>query len=60
MKDDSINTEAESLIFEAQGQSIRTNSIKAKREKSQEKSKCRMCGQTVVIFNHILNENQGW
>ena len=41
----------------AQEQAIRTNLIKAKIEdKTQQESKCRMCGQADESVNHILSE----
>ena len=40
----------------AQEQAIRTNLIKAKIDKTQQESKCRMCGQADESVNHILSE----
>ena len=40
----------------AQEQTIRTNNIKAKVDKTQENSKCRMCGKAEEIVNHVLSE----
>ena len=40
----------------AQEQAIRTNNIKAKIDKTQENSKCRMCGKAEESVNHVLSE----
>ena len=57
-------------IMAAQEQAIRTNNIKAKIDKTQENSKCRMCGKAEESANHVLSEcnklaqkeckRQGW
>ena len=46
----------ESMIMATQEQAIRTNIIKAKIDKAQEESKCRMCGQVDETVNHIISE----
>ena len=51
-----IKRETESLIMAAQEQAIRTNGIKAKIDKTQEESKCRMCGRVDETVNHVLSE----
>ena len=40
----------------AQEQAIKTNNIKAKIDKTQENSKCRMCGKTEESLNLVLSE----
>ena len=40
----------------AQEQAIRTNVMKARIDRTQEKSKCRMCGRADDTINHLLNE----
>ena len=40
----------------AQEQAIRNNNIKAKIDKTQENSKCRMCGKTEESVNLVLSE----
>ena len=40
----------------SQEQAIRTNSIKAKIDRTQENSKCRMCGKAEESVNHVLSE----
>ena len=39
-----------------QEQAIHTNAIKAKIDKAQEESKCRMCGRVDETVNHVLSE----
>ena len=46
----------EGLIMAAQEQTIRTNNIKTKIVRTQENSKCRMCGNPEEIVNHVLSE----
>ena len=51
-----LNRTNDALIMAAQGQAIRTNNIKAKIDKTQEKNKCRMCGKAEDSVNHVLSE----
>ena len=51
-----IKRETETLILAAQEQAIRTNQIKAKIDKTQEDSLCRMCKQADETVNHLLSE----
>ena len=44
------------MIMGAKEQAIRTNAIKAKIDKTQEESKCKMCGQVDKTVNHIISE----
>ena len=46
----------EALIMAAQEQAIRTNNIKAKIDKTQENSKCRICGKPEESVNNVLSE----
>ena len=46
----------EASIMVAQEQAIKTNNIKAKIDKTQENSKCRMCGKTEESLNLVLSE----
>ena len=50
-----MKSETESLIVAAQNQSIRTNLVKAKIEKSQGDSLCRVCTKVDESIDHILN-----
>ena len=56
VKDGTLKRETESLIMAAQEQAIRTNLIKAKIDKTQQESKCRICGQSDESVSHILSE----
>ena len=56
LKDGNLKKETESLIISAQTQSIRTNLIKSKIDKSQDNPKCRLCHQKDESVNHILCE----
>ena len=51
-----IKRETESLIMAAQEQAIRMNVIKVRIERTQEQSKCRMCGRADETINHLLSE----
>ena len=48
--------ETESLLIAAQGSVIRTNHIKARIDKTQQNSKCRLCGDRDETINHIISE----
>ena len=48
--------ETESLLMAAQNNAIRTNHIKAKIDKSQQNSKCRLFGDRDETINHIISE----
>ena len=48
--------ETESLLIAAQNNVIRTNQIKARIDKTQQNSKCRLCGDRDETINHIISE----
>ena len=48
--------ETESLLIAAQDNAIRTNHIKARIDKTQQNSKCRLCGDRDDTINHIISE----
>ena len=48
--------ETESLLIAAQNNAIRTNQIKARIDKTQQNSKCRLCGDRYETINHIISE----
>ena len=48
--------ETESLLIAAQNNAIRTNHIKARIDKTQQNSKCRLCGDRDETINHIISE----
>ena len=55
-RDGSVKRETESLIMAAQEQAIRTNPIKAKIDRIQAESKCRLCGKVDETVRHIVHE----
>ena len=52
----------ESLLIAAQHNTIRTNQIKARIDKTQQNSKCRLCSGRDEKINHIISEcsKLGW
>ena len=52
----SFKRETESLLIAAQDNAIRTNHIKARIDKTQQNSKCRLCGDRDETINHIISE----
>ena len=48
--------ETESLLIAAQDNAVRTNHIKARIDKTQQNSKCRLCGDRDETINHIISE----
>ena len=48
-----LKRETESLLMAAQNNAIRTNHIKARMDKTQQNSKCRLCGDRHETINHI-------
>ena len=48
--------ETESLLIAAQNNAKRTNHIKTRIDKMQQKSKCRLCGDRVETIYHIIRE----
>ena len=48
--------ETESLLMAAQNSAIRTNHIKARIDKTQQNSKCRLWGDKNETINHIISE----
>ena len=48
--------ETESLLLVAQVNAIRTNHIKARIDKTQQNSKCWLCGDRDETINHIISE----
>ena len=48
--------ETESLLIAAYNSAIRTNHIKARIDKTQQNSKCRLCGDRDETINHIISE----
>ena len=48
--------ETESLLIAAQNNAIRTNHIKARICKTQQNSKCRLCGDRYRTINHVISK----
>ena len=48
--------ETESLQIAAQNNAVRTNHIKARIDKTQQNSKCRLCSDRDETINHIISE----
>ena len=55
LKTGNIKKENESLLMAAQNSAIRTNHIKARIDKTQQKSKCRLCGDRDETINHTIS-----
>ena len=51
-----LKRETESLLMPAQNNAIRTNHIKARIDKTQQNSQCRLCGDRDETINHIISE----
>ena len=51
-----LKRETESLLIAAQDNAIRTNQIKARIDKTQQNSKCRLCSDRDETINHIISE----
>ena len=51
-----LKRETGSLLIAARDRAIRTNHIKARIDKMQQNSKCRLCGDRDEAINHIISE----
>ena len=51
-----LNRETEFLLIAALDNAIRTNHMKARIDKTQQNSKCRLCGDRDETINHIISE----
>ena len=51
-----LKRETESLLIAAQDKAIKTNHIKARIDKKQQNSKCRLCGDRDETINHTISE----
>ena len=56
LKKGNLKRETESLLIAAQDNAIRTNHTKARIDKTQQNSKCRLCVDRDVTINHIISE----
>ena len=52
-----FNRETKSLLIAAQNNAVRTNHIKVRIDKTQQNSKCRLCGDRDETINHIISES---
>ena len=48
--------ETESLLIAAQNNAVRTNHTKMRIDKTQQNSKCRLCGDRGETINHIISK----
>ena len=51
-----LTRETESLLIAAQNNAIRTSYIKARIDKTQQNSRCRLCGERDETINHVISE----
>ena len=51
-----LKRETESLLKAAQKNTIRANYVKAKIDKMQQNSRCRLCNDRDELINHIIRE----
>ena len=51
-----LKRETESLLIAAENNAIRVNHFKARIDKTQQNSKCRLCGDRDETINHIISE----
>ena len=56
LRKENFKRETESLLMAARDSAIRTNHIKARIDKTQQNSKCRLCGDRDETINHIISE----
>ena len=59
-----LKRETDSLIVAAQNQSVRTNLVKARIDKSQKDMLCRLCKKADESIDHLVSlvrdQNNGW
>ena len=56
LKKRNLSRETKSLQIATQNNTMRTNYIKARMDKTQQNSKCRLCGEKDKTINHIIYE----
>ena len=56
LRKESFKRETESLLMAVQNNAIKTNHIKARIDKTQQNSKCRLCGDKKETISHIISE----
>ena len=56
LKKENFKRETESLLIAAQNNAMRTNHIKVRIDKTQQNSKCRLCGDRDETINQLIRE----
>ena len=56
LRKENLKKETESLRIAAQNNAIMINYVKAKIDKTQQNSKCRLCGDRDEMINHKITE----
>ena len=56
LRKENFERETESLQIAAQNNAVRTNHIKARIEKTEQNSKCKLCGDWDETINHMISE----
>ena len=56
LKKGNLKRETESLLIAAKNNTVRINHIKARIDKTQQNSKCTLCGDRDETINHIISE----
>ena len=56
LRNGKFKRERESLLIVTQDNAMRTNHIKVRIDKTQQNSKCRLCGDRDETTNHIISE----
>ena len=58
LRKENFKRETESLLIATQNNAVRSNHIKARIDKIQQNSKCRLCGDRKETINHIISGKQ--
>ena len=56
LRKENLKRETKSLLIAAQNNAVRTNHIKARIDKTQQNSRCSLCGERYETINHIISE----
>ena len=57
LRNEKLQRETESLLIATQDNSIKTQNIKARIDKTQQNSKCRLCRDREETINHIISKS---
>ena len=60
LKKGNLKRETESLLIATQNNTIRTNYVKGKIDKTQQNSQCSLCSDRDKMINHIKSEYSKW